>query len=256
MMLSWLKKRRRMKLLAEPCAETWWGTVKRNFALFSTLTTEEQNRLFNDARIFAAEKNWEACGGQELTDEVKLTIAAQACFLTLAMDHDYYPNVLTVLVYPDKFITKEIDYSGRIDEGGEGWGEAWPGGPVILAWAVVLSDGRNTKGGRNLVFHEFAHKLDMADSMSDGAPILETRADYRRWYEVMSREFEALQGHAEEGHRTFLDQYGAEDPVEFFAVCTEAFFTKPHKMLQKHSTLYEVLRDYYCQDPAGRFPRG
>ena len=46
-----------------------------------------------------------------------------------------------------------------------------------------------------------------------------------------------------------LDQYGATNPAEFFAVATECFFEKPTQLRKKHPELYEELREYYRQDP-------
>ena len=125
-------------------------------------------------------------------------------------------------------------------------------GPVILAWAEVLADGRNPGRGRNLVFHEFAHQLDMLDGYINGTPLLETAEQYQRWHDVMTKEFNRFLRVTERGRETVLDEYGAEDEAEFFAVVTECFFDRPRALLYEYPRLYSLFRDYYRQDPAKR----
>ena len=131
-------------------------------------------------------------------------------------------------------------------------GEAWYRGPVVLSWDAANPDGRHSSDGTNLVFHEFAHQLDMLDRSIDGTPPLGSREQYERWQEVMSAEFERLVDASERGEATLLDQYGATDPAEFFAVATECFFERPLPMRRRHPQMYEVMREYYRQDPAAR----
>jgi hypothetical protein len=190
-----------------------------------------------------------------MTDEVKVTIAAQAALLILAMDHDYFSNVESILVYPFDYVAVETTVgSDRIVNVGPSFraGEAWSTGPIVLSWPDALAGGRNESDGRNVVLHEFAHKLDYRNGSADGVPRLKTKLEYDRWSEVMSREFDELVRDSETGHATLLNKYGATNPAEFFAVTTECFFERGGQLKSSHPNLYEVFRGFYNQDPAGR----
>jgi Mlc titration factor MtfA (ptsG expression regulator) len=255
MFLSWLKQRRRQKVLAQPFPDEWLTILRRNVPYYALLTEAEQAKLRDDMRVFIAEKHWEGCGGLELTDEIKVTVAAHACLLVLGIEHDYYPMLQSILIYPSEYRApreRVIPGGAVIEETDERLGEAWYRGPVVLSWDTIAHDGRNMGDGHNIVFHEFAHQLDMLDRSIDGTPPLGTRAQYQRWQEVMSVEFERLVAASDRGEATLLDHYGATDPAEFFAVATECYFERPVDMLERHPRLYEVMREFYRQDTAAR----
>jgi MtfA peptidase len=253
-MFTWIKNRRRRKLLAQPIPAAWQAHLRQNVQHYLELTDEERARLRDDLRVFIAEKYWEGCNGLELTDEMKVTIAAQACLLTLHIKHDYYRRVKTILVYPDAFVVprRTAGLNGIVSEGGVNSGEAWFRGPVILAWDDVLAGGRHMADGRNLVLHEFAHALDMMDGLVDGTPPLKTKKDVEEWRAVMTQEYRRLIEYSQEGRPTLLRSYGATNVAEFFAVATECFFEQGRLMQEHHPRLYQVLRDYYGQNPASR----
>jgi hypothetical protein len=250
--LSLLRRRRRARLLATPFPGEWLGYLERNVPLYSRLPEPDRARLRDTLRVLVNEKHWEGCGGLEMTDEVKVTIAAHAALLLLGIDHDYFARVLSILVYPSGFRSPDgwQRPDGTVDLGVGALGEAWYDGPIVLAWDSVLAGARDVKDGRNVVLHEFAHQLDYLDGVADGTPPLRTQADYGRWQEVMTREFEQLKRESEHGHPKVLDSYGATNHAEFFAVVTEAFFEKPRQMYVRHPELYAVLSEYYGQDPA------
>ncbi len=179
MIFSWLKRRRRSRLLATPFPNAWLANLDANVPHYGLLTPEEQEKLRRDLRVFAAEKNWEGCGGLTISDEMKVTIAAQACLLTLARDDDDFERVLSILVYPTEYAVPDQrqrqDFS--IIGESERLGEAWYRGPVILSWADALEDSRHLGGGQNLIWHEFAHQLDMLDREIDGTPPLANRSN-------------------------------------------------------------------------------
>jgi Mlc titration factor MtfA (ptsG expression regulator) len=125
-------------------------------------------------------------------------------------------------------------------------------GPVLIAWDEAREAARNPGRGSNVVFHEFAHKIDMLDHIVDGTPPLENRGDLARWVAVCTEAFDALQAGAE---RWPLQPYGATKPAEFFAVATEAFFDVPVQLEQHEPNLYDVMRDFFKQDPAARLRR-
>ncbi len=227
---------------------------------YEALRGSEQKQLRELVRVFIAEKNWEGCKGLEVTDEMKVTIAGQACLLLLGIEHDYFCNVDSILIFPRQFVSvekQEMDEMGIVHESSTpSLGEAWDDGPIILSWRDSKAGGRNPFDGLNVVIHEFAHKLDLRDGVVNGTPPLTSRAEYKRWAEVMRREYETLIERSERNKATLLDDYGATNPGEFFAVAVECFFEKPAQLRRKHPDLYEVLAGYFRQDPAKRHPLG
>jgi len=251
--LSFSKSGRRAKLQAAPLPAEWARILERNVFPYRGLPPEDQRELQGHIQVFLAEKEFEGCGGLEITDEIRVTIAAQACILLLHRETDYYPGLHTILVYPSTYVAHERRWSpgGLVTEGPEPRiGEAWRHGPVVLAWDEVEADAADVRDGHNVVFHEFAHKLDEEDGVEDGTPELTRRSMYLAWARVVSREYEQLRRDAESGRATVLDKYGAENPTEFFAVATECFFTKPVQLRRRHPELYSELAEFYCQDPA------
>jgi Mlc titration factor MtfA (ptsG expression regulator) len=254
-MLDWIRNRHRKELIEAAFPTAWMEYLQTNVRHYSLLSESEQSALRNDLRIFLAEKFWEGCGGQEMTDEIKVTISAHACLLTLGLDHDYYPNVESILVYPSGYTAKErrAGSGGIVEEGPSGrLGEAWSRGPVILSWSDALRDGQGHNPGHNVTLHEFAHKLDMATGGADGVPRLHADEEYDRWAAVMSREYQQLLHRIEQHEHPVIDPYGATNPAEFFAVSTEMFFEHPLIMRAYLPPLYEVLKAFYRQDTAGR----
>lgn len=260
-MFHWLRDRDRTEARARPFPPEWEDCVRANVAHYGMLDDAERSELRAMIQVFLDEKLWEGCGGLDLTDEIRVTIAAQACLLQLGLPHDYYRNVESILVYPSTIVPPEhqpgvFERVGLpVEDSAPLLGQAFAGGPVILVWDAVLRGARHPEQGHNVVYHEFAHKLDMLDGAADGTPPLVDRARLDEWVAVCSAEFEKLRTLAETGHKTFLDAYGATNEAEFFAVATEEFFDRP-LALQKHAPdLYRVLSSYYCQDPAERVER-
>jgi Mlc titration factor MtfA (ptsG expression regulator) len=251
MLFSWLKRRRRRRLLAEPVPAGWIDALRANVLDYDRLSDAERAKLRDDARIFIAEKRWEGLAGLRVTDEIQVTIAGNACLLVLGLDIDYFNRVPAILVYPSLYtVPPSLVERG---EGGEArLGEAHYGGPVVLSWADIRKDLREAAGGRNLIFHEFAHHLDFLDWAIDGVPPLETREQLRRWRDITQAEYERLVDATREGRATLLDHYGASNRAEFFAVATECFFRRPAEMRRRHPGMYSILRQFYRQDPAAR----
>ena len=184
---------------------------------------------------------------------MRVVVAAEAALLLLGLDHDYFSEVTSILLYPSAVRSPWPSYEGgvvSVDRPIDG--EAWPGGPVILAWDRVEADSRSAQSGRNVVLHEFAHHLDAANGIVDGVPPLERRVSLSRWASVLRPEFEALAAASAHDEPTLLDDYGATNPGEFFAVAVEVFFSRARDLLARHPDLYGVLSAYFRQDPASR----
>lgn len=205
-------------------------------------------------QVFIAEKHWEGCGGLELTDEIRVTIAAQACILLLHRSSDYYPRVTTILVYPSSYVV-----SGERSIGGGIWEEGEDHrlghtqeqlGAIVLAWDAALHGSRMYGDGENLVLHEFAHQLDFEGEATDGTPLLESRQQYLSWARVLGTEYEQLRRRDAAGEGSLLNNYGATNRAEFFAVVTEFFFERPVELRATHPALYAELKGFYLQDPA------
>ena len=255
MLFNWFKNRRRARILATPFPERWNQLIRDNFLHDQHLTSQQQQKLRGLIQIFVAEKNWEGCGGLTMTDEIKVSIAAQACLLVVGMEEDlFFDHVLSILVYPSGYVAggAHVSSNGVVLEGGQPrLGEAWWRGPVVLSWSEARAGGRMETPGRNLVLHEFAHQLDMLNGrITDGTPPLKTRAEYDRWISVLGPEFERLVENCRHGHHGFIDCYGATNPAEFFAVITETFFERPNSLRMHHQDAYDVLCEYYCLDTA------
>jgi len=256
--VRWLRERRRARWRALPFPPEWDAIIRRNVAYDALLDRDERERLREFVRVFLEEKSFEGCGGLELDDEVRVTIAAQAGILVLGLAHEYYRNVHTILVYPSTVVTPERPLgsfevgNAPVAKGVPILGEAQLRGPVILVWDAVRSNARHPEQGHDVVYHEFAHKLDMQDGAADGTPPLATRQEMARWVEVCEKEFLELRRSVKRGRKTFLNEYGATNEAEFFAVATEFFFDRPRAMQQREPALYGVLRAFYQQDPAAR----
>jgi Mlc titration factor MtfA (ptsG expression regulator) len=226
--------------------------LQTNVFHYRLLRKIERARLQHDARVLIAEKTWEGCGGLTVTEEMQITIAAQACVMLLGQEHDYFRRVPSILIYPSAFQVTDEAWEEA------GWlplpagGQAVYRGPVILAWDAVLADGRDPSLGRNLVIHEFAHQLDFVDGCADGTLALGGEAA-ERWQEVLTAEYDRLRRHVRHGRDTFLGDYAATNMTEFFAVASERFFTQPAKLRHYHPALYDVLEETYAVDPAEWF---
>ena len=252
-MFGWLRRRRREAIRRRPFPAEWRAIIAKNVPYAACLSAADRKELEGHVQVFLAEKRFEGCGGLRITDEVRVTIAAQACVLLLHRLTDYYPMLVSILVYPSTYLVP----GGRRAPGGlvaedpeARLGESWEHGVVVLVWDSVLAGAADIHDGHNVVLHEFAHQLDQESDVGDGAPVLARRSMYVAWARVLGREFDELVRDTARHHRSIMDTYGATNPAEFFAVATETFFEKPGQLRAKHPELYSQLRQFYCQDPA------
>lgn len=252
--LGLLKKRRRERIRAQPFPPEWLAIIERNVPMYARLSETDRRELLRRVLVFVAEKNFEGAGGLEMTDEVRVTIAAQACVLLLRLDDDdYYPRLRSIIVYPAAYRAPREMREGEIvrEDDAVHLGESWSHGAVVLSWNSARRGAADPRDGKNVILHEFAHQLDQEDGAADGTPELDRLALYAPWARVLSEHYLALRKAARTGRKTLLDPYGATDEAEFFAVASECFFERPVQLRARHPGLYEELSAYYGQDPAG-----
>ena len=247
------KRRRRKRLMMRPFPQGWDAIVHRRVSCCYNLSAHKEDDLRALIQVFLDEKSFEGCAGLEITDEIRLTIAGYACILLLGGQSDFYPKLRTILVYPHAYLAPHFGHQpdGTVIEGlQQRAGESWSFGNIVLSWDDILRDTANPQKGRNVVFHEFAHQLDVESGSTQGAPILPANTGYSDWARILNNEYEALINTVEQGGESLLDQYGTISPAEFFAVVTECFFLKSRDLESQHPELYKQMKIYFQQDPA------
>lgn len=248
-----LKRWRRKRLSKREFPAEWLEILNEDVGYYRRLPEADRKELQRHILIFIGEKRFEGCGGLEITDEIKVTIAAQACILLLHRQTDYYPGLYSILIYPEAYVAEEAKHlgSGLVVEGlGIRLGESWRRGSVVLSWDNVRKGAADVHDGQNIVFHEFAHQLDSSGGKGDSSEVIRSRSKYIAWARVLGADYERLRRDVSTNRQTLLNKYGASNPAEFFAVATESFFERPRELRKLHPELYSELRDFYYQDPA------
>lgn len=254
--MGFIRDWRRRRLLQHqllPAAP--WRALCASVPLLAMLDAAEQERLLQRATVFLAEKTVHGVQGLELDEQQRWLIAALATLPILNLDDDWYGDFYEVIVYPDEFIPRhEVeDEHGLVHERHMPLsGESWPRGPVILSWADVAAS--TELDGYNVVIHEFAHKLDMHNGDANGMPPLHRDMVPAAWTAAFSTAYEQLNAALDTGRETLIDPYAAEDPAEFFAVLSEAFFERPGEVREGFPAVYEQLCAFYRQNPLHRAP--
>jgi len=243
--------RRRRTLKSARLDETLWKKVAAKLSFLRGLSNEDTARLKQLVVLFLAEKEMHGAQGLTLTDEVRLSIAAQACLPVLNLGLDVYHGWVGVIVYPGEFRVRkeEVDENGVVHTFEEELaGEAWPGGPVVLSWEDVSLSER----GYNVVIHEFAHKIHMDGGGDENYPAARKDMDAAKWRRTLEEAYNRFCGEVDSGEATFIDPYASEHPAEFFAVMSEAFFTESAVLARDWPELYAQIALFYRQDPAGK----
>lgn len=257
-LLAWFVPRWRLgRVLARPLTDVQLGVIERNVAQYQGMPPALRTQLQRLVKQFLHQKTFVGCAGLEVTEEMRVTIAAQACLLLLNRPTRVYPGLHAVLVYPGAFLVprRQQDDAGVVTETRQDLlGESWGDGRVVLSWEHVRRAGLPPEGTHNVVLHEFAHQLDSESGGNNGAPFLGSPERYRSWSETLSRDFALLRRDAYWGQRDVLDPYGATNPAEFFAVATESFFEQPHELAARHPDLYAEFEAYYRVDPRAWLP--
>jgi Mlc titration factor MtfA (ptsG expression regulator) len=247
----WWVERRRRRLRARPFPLAWDAILTRRVPFAAQLPPALRDRLQGQIQVFVAEKAFIGCRGQIVDDEVRVTIAAQACLLLLGHEGAAcFPRLRQVLVYPDTFVVqREQTLPGGVvaPQRQALAGESWAQGQVILAWPEVEAGAADAADGRNVVLHEFAHQIDQDSGTADGRPWRRDAPTRQRFAAVMDAAFEQLQ----QQPSAVIDAYGASTPAEHFAAATEAFFERPQELAAEAPQVYDELARLYRLDPLG-----
>lgn len=251
---------RRARVRSQPFPADWRGILRRRMPAFARLPADVQAQVRRQAQVLLAEVPFIGCAGLQVTDEMRVLVAAQAALLRLhprgAAFGPGFGGLRQVLLYPGAFVVN------RVQQGPAGLaqdtrqvlaGESWQQGQVVLSWATVLAGAADPHDGHNVVIHEFAHQLDQATGAANGAPWLgggrRHAARRARWAAVMGSAFAQLQQRLAAGEPGLIDPYGATDPAEFFAVTSELFFERPAELAAQHPAVYAELSQLYHAHP-------
>lgn len=240
----------RSRQLRRPFPAHWRKILKSQLPVYRRLPAQLRKQLEQHVQLFLAEKAFYGCGGFEVDDTVRVTIAGHACLLIVARNISDFDEVRSILVYPDAYQVREIERDGPVvsESRQVRAGEASSRGQVVLAWSECKEGAVNPANHHNVIIHEFAHQLDYLDGTADGAPPLSGELA-RSWQETMATAYEHLRSSLRHHRKPWLDPYGATEPAEFFAVLTEAFFRQPHHIRREQPEVYQALCEFYRLDP-------
>ena len=254
---SYWQRWRRYRLRQRPLSNEQQQLLHKCLPLYQYLTPPMQKELLGNMSLFLHDKEFVGCDGLQVTETMRVAVAAHASLLLAGRETRCYPDLYTVLLYPDTYVARETRREGYVETTHHSAreGEAHYRGPVVLSWGDLEQDLRHAEQGHNVALHEFAHKLDEEDGYFDGRPPFENTSEGKNWARVLGPEFERLRQQRDNRESTVerppvLDFYGAESPAEFFAVATEAFFMIPAALQEHHAALYRELCQFYRLDPA------
>ncbi|MFM2058984.1 MAG: hypothetical protein RLY71_3369 [Pseudomonadota bacterium] len=249
----WWREWRQARLLRDRAIpDDLWLATLRAYPFLMRRPLADLLRLRELATLFLAEKEFTPVGGLVLTDEIAVAVAAQACVPVLQLGLHWYDEMVGIVLQPDEVLARRqwTDEAGVVHEGDEILsGEAMPGGPVMLSWRDVAAAGDSAQAGYNVVIHEFAHVIDMRNGAADGVPPLPEHISAEHWIGTLRRERAVLRATLTAGQPTWLDPYAMHGLEEFFAVATETFFVAPHDLYHGHAALYQLLQEFFRQDP-------
>ncbi len=244
----------RRTLRRHPIQLKSWHRLMRDAPIFRGLTSVERAHLRKLSTLFLHRKAFSGAQGLELTTDMLVAVAAQACLLILKLGLDHYDGWVEIILYPGAFkVSRDVSEDGVVShDGGHLAGESWQRGPVVLSWDTAASDLAGHQSGHNVVVHEFAHKLDSLDGSANGIPPLHSGMIREQWTQVFTAAFDALHSQLEQHRPPAIDAYAATSPAEFFAVCSEIFFTAPSTLQHPFPDVYDQLALFYRQDPKDR----
>lgn len=249
---QYLRRVRREKLLKAPLDASYIAILQEHVTIYSQLPLTLREELHGHINVFLDKKQFIGNAAIEITDEIRVVVAGNACLLLLQGSQRRFIGFSSILIYPNAYVAHDVQHDGLVvtEQPSVRAGESWVRGPVVLSWADVLKGSVNAEDGHNVVIHEFAHKLDEQSGHMNGLPVLRDASQRKAWGQVLSEEFDALHTRAKRGTNKVLDEYGTVSPAEFFAVASESFFEKPVQMEKRLPELYKQLQTFYNVDPA------
>ena len=254
---AWAAQLEARALRRHPIPEPLWQLTLLRYPFLAQRSADDLVELRRLCSLFLATKEFHGVAGFEVSDDIALAVAAQACLPVLRLGLDWYAGFVGIVIHADEVVARRkfMDEDGVVHEFDEELaGEAMEGGPLMLVWSAFEPDPANvSEGGAifNVVIHEFAHIIDMHSGWADGVPRQPSQAAQAHWQAVMGAEWQWLCKRVDSGDATLIDPYGAESLEEFFAVAVEAFFVAPLALHVEQPALYRLLADFFKQDPAG-----
>ena len=245
------KRRKRARLLATPLTPAQRHIVEQLVPLVTLLPKTLRAAHEGKINLFLDQVTFRGQNDLEVTEAMRLSIAAQACIL-IVNSPMWYDTIRNVLLYPTVFETGRDKYDdGLIHENSHGTlGESWDRGPVVLSWNHALHGGLRAHDGENVVIHEFAHQLDSLSGHTNGIPILRRGQAYAGWEVAMLDAYNDHVARVERGERTLIDPYGATNHQEFFAEGIVTFFERPQALKAHEPALYAQFAELLALDPA------
>lgn len=253
-------RRRRQRIAARPFPPLWERWLAQYVPLLARLDPAQQRRLRQHIQVFVAEVPFIGCRGLQVSDAMRVVVAAQACLLLLGRKDLRFRGLRQVLLYPGPFRVqrKGVDGAGvHWDQDQELAGESWSEGQVVLSWSDCLHSAADPHDGYNVVVHEFAHQLDQEKGPATGAPL--AALGQPGWAQVWAQHYQSLReqsqllarGFAElvpQDHLPLMDPYATQDPGEFFAVACEVFVERGADLQRLYPALYAQLSAFFALD--------
>lgn len=252
LIVRWYSRRQKRKqLLAKPLTDQQRAIVERLVPLVRRLPQPLRLSLEGKINLFLDQVTFHGQNGLEVSEEMRLSIAAQACLL-IVNSPAWYDTLRTVLIYPSAFLTHRDSHEGYIvhEDRHSTLGESWTRGPVILSWDHALHGGLDARDGHNVVIHEFAHQLDSLTGHTNGIPVLRKGQAYAGWERAMLDAYNDHVKRVKRGGQTLIDPYGATNHEEFFAEAIVTFFERPQALRSEEPALYVQLVELLALDPA------
>ncbi|MEH0164668.1 zinc-dependent peptidase [Roseateles microcysteis] len=245
---AWQQRREAAQLERHAIPEPLWQLTLARYPFISERTAGELIELRRLCSLFLAQKEFHGAAGFEVTDEIALAIAAQACLPVLKLGLAWYDGFVGIVVHASEVLAQReyMDEDGVVHQYEELLaGEAMEGGPLMLAWSEADAAFESGDSIYNVVIHEFAHVIDMSDGWADGVPPLASSAAREAWLDVIEAEWSEFCERVDAGEPTLIDPYGAESLEEFFAVAVEAFFVAPTDMKNEQPRLHALLAGFF-----------
>ncbi len=243
--------RKRQRLLGLSLMPDQKAVIERDVPIVRRLPAALRAKLDGKISVFLDQVEFVGPDDLDVTPEMELSIAAQACLLVLGRDI-WYDNLRSVIIYPGAFKSRTQRQNGYVvtEEDTVRLGESWSHGRIVLSWEHSQSGAADANDGHNVVFHEFAHQIDDMTGSTNGVPLLSEGQSFAEWEAAFLTAFEAHVRDVERGRRTVLDAYGATAHEEFFAVSVEMFFERPTDLNSDMPEVYAQLVKLFQLDPA------